>query len=215
VRLEASIEGSFKETITAEVRRAARAVTTGVGSATLGLKSELRRQITGAGLGERLARTWRSEVYPKGRQSIGAAGYVWSKAPGLVRLYAQGAVIRSHRGLYLAIPTPAAGKYGDARKKITPGDWERIHGLRLQFVYRPNGPSLLVANNARLTARGRAVANIGRRGGDPFTRLAGRTTVPVFILVPQVTVRKRLDIEGAAQKWVTALPELVLRAWPA
>jgi hypothetical protein len=87
--------------------------------------------------------------------------------------------------------------------------------MRLQFVYRPNGPSLLVANNARLTARGRAVANIGRRGGDPFTRLAGRTTVPVFLLVPQVTVRKRLDIEGAAQKWIRALPELVLRAWPA
>ena len=43
-------------------------------------------------------------------------------------------------------------------REITPGDWERIHGLRLQFVYRPNGPSLLVANNARLTARGRAVA---------------------------------------------------------
>jgi hypothetical protein len=213
VRLEASIEGSFQEAMTAEARRAARAVTAGVGAATLGLKSELRRQITAAGMGERLARTWRSEVYPKGRQSIGAAGYVWSKAPGLVRLYAQGAVIRSRRGLYLAIPAPAAGKYGDARKKITPGDWERIHGMRLQFVYRPNGPSLLVANNARLTARGRAVANIGRRGGHPFTRLAGRTTVPVFILVPQVTVRKRLDVAGAARKWLAALPALVVRNW--
>ena len=151
----------------------------------------------------------------RGQPSIGAAGYVWSKAPRLVRLYAEGAIIRSRRGLYLAVPTPAAGTYGDARKKIMPGDWERLHGLRLQFVYRPNGPSLLVANNARLTARGRAVANIGRRGGDPFTRLAGRTTVPLFILMPQVTVRKRLDIEGAAQKWIRALPELVLRAWPA
>jgi hypothetical protein len=30
-----------------------------------------------------------------------------------------------------------------------------------------------------------------------------------------VTVRKRLDVEGAAQKWIRALPELVLRAWPA
>jgi hypothetical protein len=213
VRLEASVEGSFKEAMTAEARRAARAVTAGVGEATLGLKSELRRQITGAGLGERLARTWRSEVYPRSRQSIGGAGYVWSKAPSLIRIYEQGAIIRSQRGLYLAVPTPAAGKYGDARKKITPGDWERIHGMRLQFVYRPNGPSLLVANNARLTARGRAVANIGRRGGDPFTRLVGRTTVPVFILVPQVTVRKRLDVAGAGEKWIRMLPQLVLRHW--
>jgi Family of unknown function (DUF6441) len=125
------------------------------------------------------------------------------QAPGLIRIYDQGAVIRSQRGLYLAIPTPAAGKHGDAR--ITPGDWERIHGMRLQFVYRPNGPSLLVANNARITARGRAVANIGRRRGDPFTRLAGRITVPLFILVPQVTVRKRLE--------VGMLPQLVVRHW--
>lgn len=213
MRLEASIEGSFQEAMTAEARRAARAVTFGIREATDGLKADLRRQITGAGLGERLARTWRSEVYPRSRQSIGAAGYVWSKAPGLIRIYDQGAVIRSQRGLYLAVPTPAAGKYGDARKKITPGDWERIHGLRLQFVYRPNGPSLLVANNARLTARARAIANIGRRRGDPFTRMSGRTTVPVFILVPQVTVRKRLDVAGAARKWLAELPGLVVRQW--
>jgi hypothetical protein len=46
-----------------------------------------------------------------------------------------------------------------------------------------------------------------------FTRLAGRMTVPLFILVPQVTVRKRLDVEGAAQKWTAALPRLVTHHW--
>ena len=98
-------------------------------------------------------------------------------------------------------------------KKITPDDWERIHGLRLRFVYRRGAPSLLVADNARLSKRGRAAANIGRRQGDAFTRLSGRTTVPLFILVPQVTVRKRLDVDGAAQKWIRMLPQLVLRHW--
>ena len=213
MRLEASVEGSFKEAMTAEARRAARAVTAGVGEATLGLKSELRRQITSAGLGERLANTWRGEVYPKGQPSLSAAGFVWSKAPGLVRLYAEGAVIRSKHGLFLAIPTPAAGRFGDGRQKITPGAWERVHGMRLRFVYRRGTPSLLVADNVRLTARGRPVANIGRRQGAAFTRLAGRTTVPLFILVPQVTVRKRLDVDGGAQKWIGMLPQLVLRHW--
>jgi hypothetical protein len=177
------------------------------------LKTELRRQITGAGLGSRLANTWRGEMYPKSGQSIGAAGYVWSKAPRLVRLYAEGAIIRSKRGLFLAIPTPAAGRYGDARQKITPGSWERIHGLRLRFVFRRGSPSLLVADNVRLTKRGRATANIGRRQGVEFTRLSGRTTVPLFILVPQVTVRRRLDVDGAAQKWIAALPRLVTHHW--
>jgi hypothetical protein len=131
-----------------------------------------------------------------------------------VRLYAEGAVIRSKQGLFLAIPTPAAGRFGDGRRKITPSSWERIHGLRLRFVYRRGSASLLVADNARLTKRGRAAANIGRRQGAAFTRLSGRTTVPVFILVPQVTVRKRLDVDGGARKWIRALPLLVLRHWP-
>jgi hypothetical protein len=176
----------------------------------------LARSYEGARIGRRtgrLANTWRGEVYPKTGQSIRAAGYVWSKAPGIVRLYAEGAVIRSKRGLFLAIPTPAAGRYADARQKITPGSWERIHGRRLRFVYRRGSPSLLVADNARLTGRGRAVANTGRRQGAAFTRLAGRTTVPLFILVPQVTVRRRLDVDGAAQKWIRAPPRLVLRQW--
>ena len=170
----------------AELKAAETAVTTGIRVATEGLKTELRGQITGAGLGTRLANTWRGELYPKGQPSIGAAGYVWSKAPG---------------------------RYGDNRQKITPGAWERIHGLRLRFVYRRGSPSLLVADTARLTRRGREAANIGRSRGAAYSRLSGRTTAPIFILVPQVTVRKRLDVDGAARKWIQALPQLVLRHW--
>jgi hypothetical protein len=213
MRLEAALRGDLNELLKAEIRDAERAVTAGIREATDGLKTELRRQITSAGLGSRLANTWRGDVYPKGQPSIGAAGYIWSKAPRLVRLYAEGAVIRSKHGLLLAIPTPAAGRFGDNRQKITPGEWERIHGLRLRFVYRRGTPSMLVADNVRLTKRGRAALNIGRRQGAAYTRLSGRTTVPLFVLVPQVTVRKRLDIDGAAQKWIAALPRLVARRW--
>jgi Family of unknown function (DUF6441) len=213
MRLQAALRGDLTEVLKAEIRDAERAVTAGIREATDCLKTELRRQITSAGLGSRLANTWRGDVYPKGQPSIGAAGYIWSKAPRLVRLYAEGAVIRSKHGLLLAIPTPAAGRFGDNRQKITPGEWERIHGLRLRFVYRRGTPSMLVADNVRLTKRGRAALNIGRRQGAAYTRLSGRTTVPLFVLVPQVTVRKRLDIDGAAQKWIAALPRLVARRW--
>jgi hypothetical protein len=213
MRLQAAIVGELREVMADELRAAERAVTSGVRAASEGLKAELRGQVSAAGLGRRLANTWRGEVYPKGQSSIGAAGYVWSKAPGIVRLYAEGGVIRSRHGLYLAIPLPAAGRFGDNRRKITPEAWERIHGLRLRFVYCRGRPSLLVADNARLTKRGRATANIGRSKGSAFTRLSGRTTVPVFILVPQVTVKKRLDVDGAARRWIGALPRLVLRNW--
>jgi hypothetical protein len=214
MRLRAAIQGDLQALLKAEVRGAERAVTAGVRAATLGLKTELRAQVTGASMGQRLANTWRSRIYPEGQQSIAAAGFVWSKAPNLIRLYDEGAVIRSKQGLYLAIPTPAAGRFADRRQKITPGAWERIHGMRLRFIYRRSGPSLLVADNVRLTARGRAAANIGRRQGASYSRLSGRTTVPLFILVPQVSVKKRLDVDSAAQKWIGALPQLVLGNWP-
>ncbi|HUX16663.1 MAG TPA: DUF6441 family protein [Phycisphaerae bacterium] len=211
MRLDAALEGDLKRFLADELKAGEEAVTAGVREATEGLKQDLRRQIVGAGLGRRLANTWRSEVYPRGQKSIRAAGLVFSKAPDIVRAYEDGAVIRSKRGLFLAIPTPAAGKYGDGRKKITPGGWERAHGQRLRFVYRHRGPSLLVAENQR--------ARTGKRGGfgkaSASTLRTGRglATVPMFILVPQVTVRKRLDVAGAAARWHAALPGLVVRNW--
>ena len=211
MKLTAAIIGSFEKGMRAEINRIEWAIPKGLGAAALGLKTELRRQVTGAGLGQRLANTWRSRTFPN--RGHDAAALVWSKAPHLIRLYDKGAIIRSKQGFYLAIPTPAAGRFGDRRQKITPGAWERIHGIRLRFVYRRSGPSLLVADNVRLTSRGRAASNIGRRQGASYSRLSGRTTVPLFILVPQVSVKKRLDVNGAGEKWIRMLPQLVLRHW--
>ncbi len=211
MRLAAALRGDLRRIVADELRSAGRAVTAGVREATDGLKAELRAQVTGTGLGERLARTWRGEVYPKGQMSISAAGFVWSKAPGIVRIYEEGATIRSTKGFYLAIPTEAAGRGGAGRTKITPGAWERRTGQRLRFVYRRGAPSLLVADSLR--------ARTGKRGGfAPASATARRTgrslvTVPIFILVPQVSFRKRLDVEGAARRWHGRLPGLVLRHW--
>jgi hypothetical protein len=213
MRLQAALSGDLGQLLQAELQQAERAVTTGVRQATIGLQAELRAQVTSAGLGPRLARAWRSRVYPESGTSLTAAGVVWTNAPRIVGAFAQTTTIRSKRGLYLAIPTPAAGRYGDGRQKITPLGWERRTGLRLRFVYRRNGPSLLVADNARLTGRGQGAGNTGWRRGASFTRLAGRTTVPIFILVPQVTLQKRL--EAPATKWARRLPGLVDRAWVA
>jgi hypothetical protein len=35
----------------------------------------------------------------------------------------------------------------------------------------------------------------------------------MFILAPQVTILKRLDVDAAANKWLSALPGLVVRNW--
>jgi hypothetical protein len=211
MRIAAAIEGDLRRFLADELKAGEEAVTAGIREATNGLKLDLRSQIVGAGLGQRLANTWRSEIYPKGQNSIRAAGLVFSKAPNIVRAYADGTVIRSKHGFFLAIPTPAAGKYGDGKQKMNPGLWERMHGARLKFVYRRRGPSLLVADNLR--------ARTGKRGGFAKASASalrtgrGLATVPMFFLVPQVTIRKRLDVDGAANKWLAALPGLVVRNW--
>ena len=211
MELSAQVSGDFAALIRAEVLSAEQAVTSAMAEATDGLKAELRGQIVGAGLGERLARTWRSKLYPPNEPSLKPAGFLWSKAPDLVSLYEEGAIIRSRHGLFLAIPLPAAGKTADGRKKITPLGWERRTGQRLRFVYRRRGVSLLVADNVRLDSRGKAAPGAVRRKGAVYTRLAGRTTVPVFVLVPQIAVRKRLDVAGAADRWGARLPGLLAR----
>ncbi|MFN3349064.1 DUF6441 family protein [Pseudorhodoplanes sp.] len=202
-----SAEGDVARSVTAAMRRAAE-----------GMKGDLRADVLDAGLGQRLANTWRGRTFPENGASIEAAAFVWSKAPNIVDAFDRGVTIRSNRGFWLAIPTPAAGKMGltstGARKRIMPGGWERRTGMRLRFVYRRGAPSLLVADNARLTKRGLARANTGRsRGGATYTRLAGRSTVVVFILVSQVTLRRRLDIDGIAQRWAARVGPLLVQNW--
>ena len=188
IRME--IVGDIGAMMAAEITAGEKAVTKAVGAASSGLKMAWRGQITVAGLGARLARTIRSEQYPKGKDSLSAAALVWSNAPMIIGAHQEGPLIRSKSGFWLAIPTPAAGKSARGGR-ITPGEWERRSGLRLRFVYRRNGPSLLVAEG-RLNARGRAVASRSKTG-------RGVTTVPIFLLVPQVQLRKRLDLARDAR----------------
>jgi hypothetical protein len=136
--------------------------------------------------------------------SLNAAALVWSKAPVIVGAHDTGPLIRSKTGFWLAIPTPAAGRAPGGRR-ITPLAWERRTGLRLRFVYRRTGPSLLVAE-ARLSSRGRAVASRSKTG-------RGLATVPIFLLVPQVRLPKRLDLARDAAAVHAAVPGLIVANW--
>ena len=94
----------------AELRGIERAVTSGTRDAGRGLRTELRRQVTSAGLGQRLANSWRDKHYPN--QKLDAASLVYTKAPQIIRAFDEGAVIRSRRGRFLAIPTENAPRKG-------------------------------------------------------------------------------------------------------
>jgi hypothetical protein len=204
VRLKLEISPDLAALMQAEMAAGEKAVTTAMREAGAGLKSAWRGQIAGAGLGIRLGNSIRLATYPKGGDSLNAAALVWSNAPVIVGAHDAGPLIRSKDGFWLAIPTPAAGK-STKGGRVTPSEWERRTGLRLRFFYRRRGPSLLVAEG-RLNSKGRAVASKSKTG-------RGLATVPIFLLVPQIKLRKRLGLARDAERAVDRVPELIVGNW--
>jgi Family of unknown function (DUF6441) len=211
MKLAASIARSLQGDLQAELRDVERAVAIGTRDAGRGLKTELRRQVGSAGLGQRLANSWRDRHYPN--QKLDAASLVYTKAPQIIRAFDQGTVIRSRRGRFLAIPTENAPKKGSDGKRISPSTFPEHRFGPLRFVPRQSGPSLLVVDGLRASfsrktgeLRGfRRATDRGRRSGQ------GLTTVVMFLLVPQVKLRKRLDVAQAAERWSAQLPVLIER----
>jgi len=193
--------GMLKE----EIKAGEHAVSAAMKEAGAELKTAWRAQISSAGLGHRLPRTIRNRTYPKGKDSIDAAAFVWSNAPEILLAHDKGVLIRSKNGFYLAIPTPAAGK-GRGGARLTPGEWEQRRGMRLRFIYRRGAPSLLVAEKARINARGTAVASRAKTGRN-------QVSAPIFILVPQVKLRKRLDLARDAERMAARVPGFIVENW--
>ena len=205
MKLTLDIRPDLVAMMAAEIVAGERAVTAAMREAGTGLKASWRGQIVGAGLGARLANSIRSETFPKAGVSLNAAALVWSKAPVIVGAHDAGPLIRSKNGFWLAIPTPAAGRAPGGRR-ITPAAWERRTGMRLRFVYRRTGPSLLVADGTRINARGLAAVSRSKTG-------RGQVTAPIFLLVPQVKLPKRLDLARDAERVHDAVPGLIVANW--
>lgn len=187
MRLDIALQGKLSEYLENEYKKGAIAVTKGITHATDGLKNAMRSQVKSSSLSNRLANTWRGNVYPKGKKSISAAGVVYSKVPKIMVGFEYQTVIRGKDGFWLAIPTPAIPKKIGG-KKTTPALYEKIKGIRLRYIYRPNQVSLLVHEQKR-------------------------KTIIAFWLVPQVKMPKLIHFESEGEKWQKRLPTLILQNW--
>ncbi|MBF0111077.1 MAG: hypothetical protein HQL76_18075 [Magnetococcales bacterium] len=168
-------------------------------------------QVIAAGLGPRVARAWRSRHYPNDRHN--AASMVWTQAPQIIRAFDEGVLIKSDAGFWLAIPTPSVPKRGTDGKRINPSNFPEHRYGPLRFVYRTTGPSLLVVEGVRVSARTGRVGRQAKGGSHTKTgRIkSGMTTVVMFLLVPQVKMPRRLDVKQAADFWIGRLPEIIDR----
>lgn len=207
--VQVAVLGNLEQGLLAEVKGAERAVTAAVRMAGAGVKAGWRGQIASAGLGERLGRTIRDQYYPKSGASIEAAALVYSRAPNIVGAFEQGVTIRGKDGFWLAIPTEAAGK-STRGGRITPGEWERRNGRRLKFVFRGGRPGLLI-DVGEVLPRARVMK---RDGTSRAARGFRNRSMVIFILVPQVRLAKRLNLEQVAREWQDKLAGLVVQNWP-
>lgn len=194
------VTGDILKDVENYIKDSEKQVQNAVNLATTGLKLELRQQVVSAGLGKRLSNTWRSAVNPKGRNSINASGAVWSTAREIIDSNTKGSTIRGKNGQWIVIPLEAAGKIKRGKDMLK--DYQAKHG-RLRFIYGKNGKnSYLVAENMR--------ARKGKRGG--FARAGDRAiakgtvaSVPVFLVIPQAKMKKRLNPQAAFTKWTNNL----------
>ena len=214
MRIKLTLGGNAAAGLRREAESLIAAAAEGVADATTALEQTLRQQVTAAGLGGRLAGTWRSRVYPP--SDTGAAGEVWTVAPLIIQGFDEGATIIARNGSrWLAIPTAnvpprswgSKAPGGHPRRLMTPVEVEAAFNRDLRTVMPPGGRVGYLIMDQLVAAR----SGRGFRQATSRRLAQGRSAQPVlmFVLVPSVTLSKRLDIAGAVAAIEAEFPGLI------
>lgn len=160
----------------------------------------LREDVRDAGLGDRLPNTWRLDVLPGGgRLSYNPVAFIHSKAAKIIDAFERGVTIKGKDGGFLAVPVPDGPM---DRIRVFEGEGsiaaaQRVLG-ELRFVPVRQGLGMLVAARTRLMKTGRRQAV--REDMFSAARADHEADVPVFFLVPQVRLEKRLSWREIAER---------------
>lgn len=230
MKLTATLGANLRQILQAEVDAAERAVSRAIGTETEALKRTLRAQVNAAfGTNAKpLANAWRSQTFPRRGVSMRASGIVWTKVPTIIDAFERGATIRAKGGKFLAIPTGfnrAGGRRG-SKPRVTPA---QMVASKQAFVRPFKGGRgfvwCLPVRQGERVGRRRApliagritqVATAKRKGAAAWqANLLKQGFVPMFLLVPQVQLAKRLDVRSAGAAALARLPAAVVAAWEA
>lgn len=171
-----------------------------------GLVRSLRQQVVAAGMGQRLANTWRMKVYPEGgRTSLEPSIVVWTKAPKIIDAFSRGASILPTGGRrYVAIPTknvpPALhGRRARGQRLMTPEEVEVAFNQDLVIRRGRHGHLLAFVQ----VVEGKSVRRPGLRRATPRRLAQGRQVklVLMFTLVPSVKLPNKLNPEPLVTFW--------------
>lgn len=203
---------SIRKAMDGATRDVASMLTGAMREATLGLEQGLRGQVLEAGMGRRLAQTWKGEAYPQGRVSLSPAGYVYSRAPQIIDAFDRGATIRPVNGAqYLWIPTKNVPRMR-SRRRMDANEVE--NHFNAEFIVLRGRNGTLLAYMDLIEA-----LNVKRRSGwrrdTAGRRKKGRRTEPVlmFVLRRSVKLRKLFDLQGQADHAAARFVDLVSSRW--
>ena len=186
----------------------ARAATAAVGEAGERIKAAARADIAAAGFSRKWQNALRVDRYPRGREvSVNAAAHVYHRIH-YAWVHEEGATIHGQPLLWLPL-AHAPAKIG--RFRMTP----RRYPGPLQFVRRAGRPPLLVAKLGMSRARAKkpgkislAAAKKGAAGGGEARVLR---SVPMFVGISTVRLRKRFNITGVVRREARRLGELYIK----
>lgn len=240
MKFSARIVGDLRQVLAEEVRAGERAAMRAVRAETESLKTELRKQTTDSLKGNirGIANAWRSAVFPRTGISMRPAGLVWSKTPDIIHGFETAATIRAKGGRkFLAIPTgfnAARGRRGRGEKgmRVTPAQmvasgqaflrpFKSARGfvwcLPLYGATSTRGRGARPRRRTLLFAGGFAEVGTGnRRGREAWARgMLEKGMIPMFLLLPQVSLNKRFDVKGASERALRRLPGRFVAAWEA
>lgn len=209
IRLESNLR-QFAEATHLRIARGAR---TAAERIAVRSKILLRQDVLKGGLGQRVANSWRADIYPRSASTptMAPAVIVYTRAPKIIKAFGDGAVIRHHDGLYLAIPTENTPRRG--RRLATPVEVEVLFNQDLIFI-RGKGGQMLAFVDAVKARSGRGF----RRATNARTGKQSRRAelVLMFVMVRQVHLRKRLDwrriFADLQQEWPKVFAQEIARS---
>ncbi len=221
MRLHAAIRGDLKRHMADEVRAIRRALREALKEAGTGLRDDLCEHVAAADLG-RLSKAWAHRQFARrGRRRVSdvmSVVYVKGRSANrAVEAFEYGSVVRPVNARYLAIPTHFNRKSGRRGAKVLFRPDQILNG----FIRRSRKGTLILfakTQRAQRKIRGRvrdqAYVNDRLLGSGRVRRtqaILEYGAVPMFILVPEVRIGKRLDIRRIAAGWMDRLPEITIR----
>ncbi|SOD97016.1 DUF6441 family protein [Caenispirillum bisanense] len=190
----AAIQGRLKEQIAREQKHVRDSLWEATREATQAAKTGIRQATTSAGLGQRLANTWRSKEYQKD-----TAGFIYTKASYILESFLEAQTIKAKNGKkYLAIPTQFAPKRGRNGKRLRPANYPG----ELAFVPGKRGNTAMLVDVRKFTTGKDGKSGIGKARKTKSGAFGkGTATVSIFFLVKQIRTRKRVDLSMISNKY--------------